>query len=208
MALITIQQTDNVGLSRITINNNFQYLDDAISAIVSGISWQEAVLDIVRIPLVVGPVSGDRYIALLTESGYTKDNIYEWNGALWVETSVAKGFAVYVDDVSMLYIYNGTNWVELASVASHNSLTGLQGGGVTERYHLTALEHLKLTGNQNAQTIHYHDTETSVPATPDAAGIKGQWASAVIGGARYIYFCIAANSWVRYVTATDWPDEA
>lgn len=44
-------------------------------------------------------VIGDRYIALVTAHGWTKNYIYEWNGVGWDETIPAPGDVVYVTDL-------------------------------------------------------------------------------------------------------------
>jgi len=55
--------------------------------------------------------SGDRYIASATANGWTKDNIYEWNGdtSTWDETIVVDGNAVVVKNLAQIYTYT-TEW--------------------------------------------------------------------------------------------------
>jgi len=58
-----------------------------------------------------GPNVGDRYIASATGNGWTKDNIYEYNGSSWNETVVSEGMATWVENLDLQYIFNGTSWV-------------------------------------------------------------------------------------------------
>jgi len=68
------------------------------AAAFSDVFWQVPVISIFdnTAALPVGPSVGDRYIALVTANGWTIDNIYEYNGATWDETTVIDGMGVVV----------------------------------------------------------------------------------------------------------------
>jgi len=69
----------------------------------------------------------------------------------------------------------------------HNNLTGIQGGGSLERYHLTAAQYNQLT-----------TLVTTPPATSASAGTAGQYAY----DSSYFYICVATNTWRRVAIAT------
>lgn len=56
------------------------------------------------------PITGDRYVALSTANGWTKGNVYEWNGSAWAETAPVSGNALYATEESADYFYDGSNW--------------------------------------------------------------------------------------------------
>lgn len=147
-----------------------QYVD----GLVQGVDWQDSVLSIYDPTSGVPTASGvgDRYIASATANGWTDNNIYEWDGTQWVETVSNEGFASWVEDEDIQYVYNGTDWVKLGSTVTHNNTAGLQGGTASEYYHLTADQYNSLTsvgGVEDASDMHIHDdryyTETEMDAT-------------------------------------------
>lgn len=120
-----------------------------VDAVAQGLSWQEPVLDKDLTAPPGGESLGDRYIVASPATGAwtgQEDNIAEWNGSSYDFTAVSEGFAVYVDDEDKIYVYNGTSWVPLGGIVSHNNLSGLQGGTSGQYYHLTSAEHTFLTG--------------------------------------------------------------
>jgi len=56
------------------------------------------------------PQTGDRYVALSTANGWTKDNVYEWDGSSWAETVPVAGNALFSGDESADYFYDGSGW--------------------------------------------------------------------------------------------------
>jgi hypothetical protein len=84
------------------------------------------------------------------------------NGALYVDLSTQyETIAVYSD---------GANWLRIAPESlSHNNLGGIQGGGIGERYHLTA-----------AQVSALHDAVTVADSSTIDLSITGQQISAVV----------------------------
>ena len=66
-----------------------------------------------------GPAVGDRYIAGFTAHGWTLNNIYEWDGASWTETTPDTGASVLVKGNQLIpsivgggvYTWSGIAWV-------------------------------------------------------------------------------------------------
>jgi hypothetical protein len=84
----------------------------AIAAAEAGVySYEPAVLDILNDPP-VGPVTGNRYIVGVGTGDWLGEdnNIAEYGVNSWSFTDAAAGMATYVDDVSLLYLFNGTSW--------------------------------------------------------------------------------------------------
>ena len=87
------------------------------------------------------PTIGDRYVCSVSGNGWTKNNIYQYNGATWDEYVSETGWLVRVINLSKTYMFDGDNWVDFSSITSHEDLSGLQGGVVGEHYHLTNAQH-------------------------------------------------------------------
>ncbi len=104
-----------------------------------GSDFQESVINFFdpTIALPVGPAVGDRYISTATANGWINNYIYEWDGAVWMETIPTEGTVVEVEALNEFYAFTGAAWVLLPSLLAHNDLLGLQGGAVGEYYHLT-----------------------------------------------------------------------
>ncbi len=113
---------------------NKAYVDNAIAY---GVSWQEPVINFwdFTIPP-VGPAIGDRYVASTNGGGTTRNYIYEWNGASWLEYIPRDGWVAFFTDPSLdiTYIYNGTNWVYFGMTLLHSSLLGLTTGDDHTQY--------------------------------------------------------------------------
>jgi len=94
--------------------------------------------------------TGDRYVHKDTGSDSSgdsgtqtkSDKIYEYNGATFDETAASEGMAIWAEDENVMYVYNGTNYVTLGSVVTHNNLSGIDGSG---NYHLTSDEQAGIT---------------------------------------------------------------
>jgi hypothetical protein len=85
-------------------------------------SWLEPVISIFdnTAALPVAPSDGDRYIALVTANGWTKDYIYEYNSLNWEDTVPITGSFVYNEDTSLPYLYSGAAWVQFAPLTAHD----------------------------------------------------------------------------------------
>lgn len=130
-------------LSDAPVNPTDAVNKDYVDSLVNGADWQDSVLDKDLTSPPASPSTGDRYIvgpsATGAWSGHDND-IAEYDGSAWTFETPNKGFASTVEDENTVYIYNGTSWVKMSSVYSHNDLAGLQGGTANEYYHMTSAE--------------------------------------------------------------------
>lgn len=136
---------------------NKTYVDAQISSVVSGISWQEPVLDKDLATPPGAPTTGDRYIVATGATGAwagQDGNIAEWDGATWQFTTVDEGFAIYIEDEDKQYVYNGTSWVTTGSTQNHNNLSGIQGGAPGDYQHVTSAEKANIpTSDEKAALV-------------------------------------------------------
>jgi len=102
---------------------------------VTNVDWQDSVLNNTISDPPASPSVGDRYIIAAAAtgdwSGHDGD-IVEWNGSAWVFTTKNPGMATYVESANKMYIYNGTNWVVMASIFSHSNLADLNSDDHTQ----------------------------------------------------------------------------
>jgi len=91
-----------------------KYVDDQIASNISGLEWQDSVLDADLLDPPGGPTSGDRYLinGVGINAWAGQDNsIAEWNGASWDFTAPTTGMHVSADDEStLIYYYGGSSW--------------------------------------------------------------------------------------------------
>lgn len=129
-----------------------------------GLDWQESVLDFIDLTT-DEPSSevGDRYINTATGTSsasgqeVTEDYIYEWNGTSWSEAIPNEGTTTQVESESKIYLYDGSSWGLFDISIDHNNVSNIQGGNLTERYHLDQNQHTILTTNY---TVTWEDTVT------------------------------------------------
>lgn len=142
----TIETGHALTITDAPVNGTDAVNKDYADALISGIEWQDSVLDKDLNAAPGAPTTGDRYIVGTgVASGDDwfgeENNIAEWDGSQWVFTTVQEGFGTWIDDEDAHYVYNGSAWVKFGSTVTHNNLSGLQGGnGSTEYYHMTATE--------------------------------------------------------------------
>ena len=115
--------TSTVGGITPTVGSDLTTKDYVDSAI-QGLYWQDPILDFVTVASGT-TASGNRYVAFATGGGWTKDNIYEYNGTGWDETVPLEGYAAWFSDLDKNYTFNGTSWVLLGSTVDHGNLSGL-----------------------------------------------------------------------------------
>lgn len=112
---------------------------DFVMGLIGGIDWQDSVLDKDLTAPPSSPGTGDRYIvgvgATGAWSGHDND-IAEWNGTSWDFTTPNEGFACWVEDENVIYVYNGS-WVKMGTVIDHGNLLGL-GDDDHSQYHTDA----------------------------------------------------------------------
>jgi len=146
-------------IAKIFLGNEELATQSYVQQFIQGLDWQESVLnkDLTAPP--ENPNEGDRYLLYNEPDVGTaweghKNEIAEWNGTTWEFTVPNKGFTCEVEDEAKYYTFNGTDWILMANLYSHNVLADLQGGQADEYYHLTAQQHSDLTafqGHTNAQ---------------------------------------------------------
>lgn len=57
----------------------------------------------------------DRYIASSDGSGWTANHIYEWSGAIWLDTAPRPGMFRWIDEELDFFGFNGTEWYAVSS---------------------------------------------------------------------------------------------
>ncbi len=99
-----------------------QYVDSQISVL----DWQDSVITMSG-TAPGAPSTGDRYIITIGAGAWAghDDEIAEWNGSSWDYTVPNEGFASWVEDEDVVYVYDSTQWVRLGTIVDHGSLTGL-----------------------------------------------------------------------------------
>ncbi len=98
---------------------NKTYVDAAVAAAITGLDWQESVLDKDLNTPPGGEVAGDRYIVAAVGAGaWTghEDEIAEWDGAAWGFATPTEGFCCEVEDENLAYVYDGAAWVLFGSI--------------------------------------------------------------------------------------------
>jgi len=135
---------------------------DYVDGLVSGLDWQNSVLDKDLNAPPGSPTTGDRYListAPPTATGLWvgHDNEFgEWNGTTWDFTAVSEGMSCWVEDEDIVYVYNGTGWVKFGSTTTHNNASGLNDG---DYKHLTAAEKTLFDGIESGATADQTPTE-------------------------------------------------
>lgn len=147
-----------------------------VDAAISGLDWQQSVLDKDLNDPPASPSIGDRYLVSYPASAATGDwaghdnEITEWDGSAWQFTSLSEGMATWIEDEDVVYVWNGTVWAKLGTTITHNNTSGIQGGNTTERFHLTSAEHTAITGSK---------TQNTVFAAPDGSAGVGSFRALV-----------------------------
>lgn len=101
---------------------------DYVDAYIQGLEWQELVLDKDLTDPPGGESTGDRYIVAAVAGGaWTghEDDIAEYNGSGWDFFTPVEGWAVWVDDENILYVFDGANWIPFGGAIDHGNLLGL-----------------------------------------------------------------------------------
>jgi len=96
------------------------------------VSWQGSVKDKDLTAPPGSPSTGDRYVVASPATGGwsgKEDDIAEWDGAAWAFDTPAAGWAVWIDDESEIYVFNGSSW-GMESLGPHAATH--RGGGSDE----------------------------------------------------------------------------
>ncbi len=129
-----------------------------VDSLVQGLDWQDSVLSLSGCTPPGGPSTGDRYIVCSTSGvgdwNGMEDYVVEWNGTTWTGSAPNEGFASWIEDEDVLYVYSGTAWVKFGSTVTHNNTVGKQGGnGSDEFYHFNVADHTALISANRDETI-------------------------------------------------------
>lgn len=127
-----LTNTWNVGGNRITALPTPTSTTDAankayVDSKVQGLDWQESVLASQDAPPGL-PATGARYLIGTSPSGDWvghANEIATWNSVAWEFDVPNDGWAVWVEDVDLLRVFNGTAWVSFGSTNDHGALSGL-----------------------------------------------------------------------------------
>lgn len=98
-----------------------------VDSIAQGLDWQDSVIDEQNDPP-ASPTTGDRYLINDSPTGAWSGNpneITEWDGSAWEFFAPNEGWALFLEDVDLLTVYNDTDWVAFGSAIDHGALAGL-----------------------------------------------------------------------------------
>lgn len=104
-----------------------QWVTDQINSKVSGLDWQDSVLERRASPP-SSPVAGDRYLVIATATGAwtgKEKQIAQYDGAAWQYTVPNEGFTLRVEAENIIYTYDGTSWGNIGGAVDHGALLGL-----------------------------------------------------------------------------------
>lgn len=131
-------------------DNNDAANKEYVDSLLQGLDWQESVITKGTSDPPVSPNIGDRYIISSVATGAwvgNEDSIAEYLGVTgWDITSPNEGFATWVEDEDVQYVYNGTSWVRLGSTLTHGNLIGLLNDDHTQ--------YALLNGRNNGQYLY------------------------------------------------------
>lgn len=102
-------------------------IKEYVDSVAQGLNWQEPVIDELNDPP-GSPTTGDRY---LIDDNPTGDwvghpnEIAEWNGSSWDFFVPEEGWAVFIEDIDLLKVFQAGDWVAFGSAIDHGNLSGL-----------------------------------------------------------------------------------
>ena len=110
-----------------------------VDGVAQGLEYKESVLDELNTPP-SSPADGDRYLVDDSPSGDWSghpNEIAEYDGSSssWTFTVPDEGWSIFVEDVDVLLVYNGTDWVQFGSTLDHGVLQGLADDDHTQYLH-------------------------------------------------------------------------
>jgi len=143
----SLKTTNDVTFNTVTIggtilNGSHAATKDYVDAVAQGqIDYQDSVMSFwdASSALPSNPSTNDRYICIVSGNGWTKWNIYEYNGSSWDEIVINEGAVCWVEDEDIKYIYNGSDWVKFGSTLTHNNLNNIFGSN--EGYHISQTQY-------------------------------------------------------------------
>jgi len=102
---------------------------DYVDSVAQGLDWQDSVIDEQNDPP-SSPNTGDRYLIDDNPTGDWSgepNEIAEWDGSQWVFFDPNDGWAVFLEDVDLLKVYDSgqADWIAFGSAIDHGALAGL-----------------------------------------------------------------------------------
>lgn len=102
---------------------------DYVDSVAQGLDWQDSVIDEQNDPP-SNPNTGDRYLIDDNPTGDWSgepNEIAEWDGSQWVFFDPNDGWAVFLEDVDLLKVYDSgqADWIAFGSAIDHGALAGL-----------------------------------------------------------------------------------
>jgi len=120
-------ELDNLTVSNSPTNSNDAAIKSYVDSVAQGLNWQEPVIDEQNDPP-ASPNTGDRYLIDDSPTGDWSghpNEIAEWNGSSWDFFVAEEGWAVFVEDVDLLKVFQSGDWVSFGSAIDHGNLAGL-----------------------------------------------------------------------------------
>jgi len=145
-----------------------QYVD----SVAQGLNWQESVIDELNDPP-GSPTTGDRYLIDDTPTGDWSANaneIAEWNGSSWDFFAPDEGWAVFIEDIDLLKVYQAGDWVAFGSAIDHGNLSGLSDDDHTQ--YLLVDGTRAMTGALDTPAIDNQDYTESVETSSGVSGTQ------------------------------------
>jgi len=132
-----------------------QYVDSQYS----GLDWQDSVITMSG-TAPGSPSTGDRYLITTGAGDWAghDDEIVEWDGDSWEYTVPNEGFATWVEDEDVIYVFDGTNWIRLGTIVDHGNLTGLEDDDHLQYVPTDAARGFTATVSGIDPTLDYHLT--------------------------------------------------
>ncbi len=137
------------------------------------LDWQDSVQDELDFTAAEpgAPTLGDRYLNTGTgaSSGTAQtvaaDDIEEWNGTNWTEITPNEGFALTVEDRSMIINFDGAAWVDIGTAALLNEMQTFF--AATD---MSGAEAETLTDGSDADALHVHNALLTVEENTAGVG--------------------------------------
>lgn len=98
-----------------------------VDSVAQGLDWQDSVINELNDPP-GSPSEGDRYLIDTSPTGAWvghAEEITEYIDGAWEFFTPNEGWAVFIEDVDLLEVYNSTAWVAFGSAIDHGALAGL-----------------------------------------------------------------------------------
>jgi len=151
---------------------------DYVDSVAQGLDWQDSVIDEQNDPP-SSPNTGDRYLIDDNPTGDWSgepNEIAEWDGSQWVIFDPNDGWAVFLEDVDLLKVYDSgqADWIAFGSAIDHGALAGL--GDDDHTQYLLVDGSRNMSGSldmgsnaiTNASSVNT-DTELTIPVYSDNA---------------------------------------